>query len=46
MNTLREALLNGLAAFISSRAWAENSEAVKKEMAQLSGEWSTQQEKK
>jgi len=40
MKTLRNALLIGLAAFVVSQAWAEDSEATKKEMAQLQGEWS------
>src|SRR5258706_8955909 len=40
MKTLRNALLIGLAAFIVSPAWAEDSETTKKDMAQLQGEWS------
>lgn len=40
MKTLRITLLIGLAAFVVSQAWAEDSGATKKEMAQLQGEWS------
>jgi uncharacterized protein (TIGR03067 family) len=40
MRTLRNALLTALAAFVISQAWAEDSEATKREMAQLQGEWS------
>jgi uncharacterized protein (TIGR03067 family) len=40
MNVLRNALLSGLAACVLSQAWAQDSEATKKEMAQLQGEWS------
>ena len=40
MKTLRNTLMIGLAAFVISQAWAEDSEASKKEMAQLQGEWS------
>ena len=40
MKTLRSALLIGLAAFAISQARAEDTEAAKKDMAQLQGEWS------
>ena len=40
MKTLRNAFLIGLAALVISQAWAEDSEATKKDMAQLQGEWS------
>jgi uncharacterized protein (TIGR03067 family) len=40
MRTLRIAFLIGLAAVIISSAWAEENEAVKKDLAQLQGEWS------
>ena len=40
MKTLRNALLIGLAAFVISQVWAADSEATKKDMAQLQGEWS------
>jgi uncharacterized protein (TIGR03067 family) len=40
MNTLRNALLTGLIAFATSQTWAQDSDAAKKEMAQLQGEWS------
>ena len=40
MKTLRNALLIGLAALAISRASAGGSEAAKKDMAQLQGEWS------
>ena len=40
MKTLRNALLIGLSAFVISQARAEESEATKRDMAQLQGEWS------
>ena len=40
MRTIRIALFIGLAAVIISSAWAEENEAVKKDLAQLQGEWS------
>ena len=40
MRTIRIAFLIGLAAVAISSAWAEENEAVKKDMAQLQGEWS------
>ena len=40
MKTLRNALLIGLTAFAISQVQAEDSEATKKDMAQLQGEWS------
>src|SRR6266404_2077680 len=40
MKTLGNALLIGLAAFVISQIWAADSEATKKDMAQLQGEWS------
>ncbi len=40
MRTIRIASLIGLAAVTISSAWAEQNEAVKKDMAQLQGEWS------
>jgi uncharacterized protein (TIGR03067 family) len=39
MKKLRNALLTTLAALVISQAWAEDSEATKKDMAQLQGEW-------
>jgi uncharacterized protein (TIGR03067 family) len=40
MKTLRKALLIGLAALVISQARAGDSEAAKKDLAQLQGEWS------
>src|SRR5436309_12900 len=40
MKTLRNTLLIGLVAFILSPAWAEDSEAAKKDLALLQGQWS------
>jgi uncharacterized protein (TIGR03067 family) len=40
MRTIRIALLIGLAAASISSAWADENEAVKKDLAQLQGEWS------
>jgi uncharacterized protein (TIGR03067 family) len=40
MKTIRFAFLIGLAAVTISSVWAEENEAVKKDMAQLQGEWS------
>ena len=40
MKTMRNAFLIGLTALLISSAWAEVSEAAKKDMAQLQGEWS------
>jgi len=40
MKTLPTAFLIGLAAVAISSAWAEDSEAIKKDVAQLQGEWS------
>ena len=40
MKTLPTAFLIGLAAVAMSMAWAEDSEAIKKDRAQLQGEWS------
>jgi uncharacterized protein (TIGR03067 family) len=40
MSTIRIAFLIGLAAVALSSAWAEENEAVKKDMGQLQGEWS------
>ena len=40
MRTIRIALLISLAAAAISSAWAEENEAVKKDLAQLHGEWS------
>jgi uncharacterized protein (TIGR03067 family) len=40
MKTLRNALLIGMAAVAISRAWAEESPAIKADMAKLQGEWS------
>ncbi len=40
MKILRNALLIGVAAFVISQAWAEDSEAAKKELDQFQGEWS------
>ena len=40
MKTLPTAFLIGLAAMAMSTAWAEDSEAVKKDRTQLQGEWS------
>ena len=40
MKTLRNAFLTGLAAFIISQAWAGDSDATKKDLAQMQGEWS------
>ena len=39
MRTIRIAFLIGLAAVTISSAWAEENEAVKKDMTQLQGEW-------
>jgi hypothetical protein len=39
MRTIRIAFLIGLAAATISSAWAAEKEAVKKDMAQLQGEW-------
>ena len=39
MRTIRIACLIGLAAVTISSAWAEENEAVKKDMTQLQGEW-------
>ena len=40
MKTLPAAFLIGLAAVAASTAWAQDNGAVKKDMAQLEGEWS------
>jgi len=40
MKTLRTAVLIGLTALVISRAWGQDTEAAKKDMAQLQGEWS------
>jgi uncharacterized protein (TIGR03067 family) len=40
MKTLSTAFLIGLAAVAMSTAWAEDSQAIKKDIAQLQGEWS------
>ena len=40
MRTIRIALLISLAAAAISSAWADENEAVKKDLAQLQGEWS------
>src|SRR5206468_2358113 len=40
MKTLPTAFLIGMAAVAMSMAWAEDSEAVKKDVAKLQGEWS------
>lgn len=40
MRTIRIALLIGLAAAAISSAWADENEAIKKDLAQLQGEWS------
>ena len=40
MKILRNSLLIGLAAFAISQAWAEDSEAAKRDLARLQGEWS------
>lgn len=40
MKTLPTAFLIGLAAVATSTAWAQDNEAVKKDMARLQGEWS------
>jgi uncharacterized protein (TIGR03067 family) len=40
MKTFRNAILVGLATLVISQAWGEDSEATKKDMAQLQGEWS------
>ena len=40
MKTLPTAFLIGLAAVATSTAWAEDTEAIKKDKAQLQGEWS------
>src|SRR3989442_667577 len=40
MKTFRIAFLIGLAAVAAAPAWAEENEAVTKDMAQLQGEWS------
>jgi uncharacterized protein (TIGR03067 family) len=39
MRTIRNAFLIGLAAVTISPAWAEENDAVKKDLAQLQGEW-------
>jgi len=39
MKTIRIAFLSGLAAATLLSAWAEDTEAAKKDMAQLQGEW-------
>src|SRR5882762_4701979 len=39
MKTIRSALLIGLAAVAISPAWAEDNQAVKKDVAQLQGDW-------
>src|SRR5947209_7442889 len=40
MKILRHALVIGLAGFVISHGWAEDSEATRKDMAQLQGDWS------
>ena len=40
MRTFANALLIGLAVLVISQAWAEDSDATKKDMARLQGEWS------
>ena len=40
MKTIRSALLIGLAALVNSRARGEDTEAAKKDLSQLQGEWS------
>jgi uncharacterized protein (TIGR03067 family) len=40
MKTLRNTLLIGLVACVISQAWGADSEATRKDMAQLQGEWS------
>src|SRR3954454_14224072 len=40
MNTFRTSLLIGLAAFTISSAWADDTDAQKKDLAQMQGEWS------
>jgi uncharacterized protein (TIGR03067 family) len=40
MKTIRIAFLIGVMALMVSPAWAEENEAVKKDLAQLQGEWS------
>lgn len=40
MKTIRNVLLIGLTALVISRAWGDDTEATKKDMAQLQGEWS------
>ena len=40
MKTLLTAFLIGLTVMATSTAWAEDNEAVKKDLAQLQGEWS------
>ena len=40
MKTIRIAFLIGLAAMTISSAWADENEAVKKDLARLQGEWS------
>ena len=40
MKRIRSALLLGLTALVISQAWGEDTEAAKKDMAQLQGEWS------
>jgi uncharacterized protein (TIGR03067 family) len=40
MRTIRIALLIGIAAAAISSAWADENKAVKKDLAQLQGEWS------
>ncbi len=39
MKTLPTAVLIGLAIVVTSAAWAEDDEAIKKDLAQLQGEW-------
>jgi uncharacterized protein (TIGR03067 family) len=39
MKTIRNSLLIGLAALVVATAWAEDTEAVKKDKAQLQGAW-------
>ena len=40
MKTLPTAFLIGLTVVATSTAWAEDNDAIKKDMAQLQGEWS------
>ena len=40
MKTIRNTLLICLAAFVVSHAWADDAEAVKKELSLMQGEWS------